>query len=118
MTNKAFAEAAMAYESNEQFRVLFLDKRNRLIADEIQQRGTVDHTPVYPREVAKRALALDATAVILVHNHPSGDPSPSQPDIEMTRQVVEATKAVGIVVHDHVVIGRGEHASFRALGLM
>lgn len=108
----------MAYETTEQFQVLFLDKRNTLIADEVQQQGTVDHTPVYPREVAKRALALDATAVILVHNHPSGDPKPSQPDIAMTKQVVAASKALDIVVHDHVVIGRGTHASFRALGLL
>ena len=108
----------MAYDTTEQFRVLFLDKRNTLIADEVQQRGTVDHTPVYPREVAKRALALDATAVILVHNHPSGDPKPSQPDIEMTKQVIAAAQPLGIVVHDHVIIGRGAHSSLRGLGLM
>ena len=114
----AYCQAAMAYERTEQFRVLFLDKKNTLIADEVQQTGTVDHTPVYPREVAKRALALDATAVILVHNHPSGDPNPSQPDIDMTREVQRATAAVGVIVHDHVVIGRGDHASFKAMGLM
>lgn len=114
----AYCQAAMAYERTEQFRVLFLDKKNTLIADEVQQTGTVDHTPVYPREVAKRALALDATAVILVHNHPSGDPNPSQPDIDMTREVQRATAAVGVIVHDHVVIGRGDHTSFKAMGLM
>jgi DNA repair protein RadC len=113
-----YCQAAMAYDTTEQFRVLFLDKRNTLIADEVQQRGTVDHTPVYPREVAKRALALDATAVILVHNHPSGDPKPSQPDIEMTKQVIAAAQPLGIVVHDHVIIGRGAHSSLRGLGLM
>jgi DNA repair protein RadC len=108
----------MAYEKREQFRILFLDRKNTLIADEVQQTGTVDHTPVYPREVAKRALALDATAVILVHNHPSGDPNPSRADIEMTKQVVAAAGALGIVVHDHLVIGRGTHSSFKSLGLL
>ncbi|MEN3951104.1 DNA repair protein RadC [Iodidimonas sp. SYSU 1G8] len=113
-----YCQAAMAYEKREQFRILFLDRKNTLIADEVQQTGTVDHTPVYPREVAKRALALDATAVILVHNHPSGDPNPSRADIEMTKQVVAAAGALGIVVHDHLVIGRGTHASFKSLGLL
>jgi len=113
-----YCRAAMAFADKEQFRILFLDKRNQLIADEIQQVGTVDHTPVYPREVVKRALELSATAVILVHNHPSGDPTPSRADIEMTKQVREAAKAVGIALHDHLVIGRGKHASFRSLGLI
>ena len=113
-----YCRAAMAFEGREQFRVLFLDRKNRLIADEVQQQGTVDHTPVYPREVARRALELDASAVILVHNHPSGDPSPSRGDIEMTRKVVEAAKAVSVTVHDHVVIGRNGHESFKALGLL
>ncbi len=102
----------MAHENREQFRVLFLDKKNALIADEVHQTGTVDHTPVYPREVARRALELAATAIILVHNHPSGDPTPSRADIDMTRQVVEAAKALNIVVHDHIIIGRdGTQAS-------
>jgi DNA repair protein RadC len=113
-----YCHAAMAFEKKEQFRVLYLDRKNNLIADEVQQQGTIDHTPVYPREVAKRALALDATAVILVHNHPSGDPHPSRADIEMTKQVVAAAGAVGIVVHDHLVIGRGSHASFKSMGLL
>ncbi|MFN3232491.1 MAG: RadC family protein [Alphaproteobacteria bacterium] len=113
-----YCSASMAYQSIEQLRVLFLDKRNRIIADEILQEGSVDHTPVYPRQVAKRALALDATALILVHNHPSGDPEPSQPDVEMTKLVVAAAKACEIVVHDHVIIGRGSHVSMRSMGLM
>ena len=100
------------------FHVLFLDRKNKLIADERQQRGTVDHTPVYPREVVKRALELGASAVILVHNHPSGDPTPSQADIAMTEAVVEAAAKLDIRVHDHVVIGREGHASFRSLGLL
>ena len=99
-------KAAMAFEPREQFRILFLDKKNRLITDEVQQEGTVDHTPVYVREVVKRALELSATAIVLVHNHPSGDPTPSRADIDMTRQIVEAAKPLGIVVHDHVIIGR------------
>lgn len=113
-----YCQAAMAYENREQFRILFLDRKNTLIADEVQQQGTIDHTPVYPREVAKRALELDATAVILVHNHPSGDPNPSRADIEMTKKVVSAAAALGIVVHDHLIIGRGTHASFKSLGLL
>jgi DNA repair protein RadC len=108
----------MAYETREQFRVLFLDKRNTLISDEVQQQGTVDHTPVYPREVVRRALELSATAVILVHNHPSGDPTPSRADIEMTRTVVETAKPLGIAVHDHIIIGRSGHASLKGLKLM
>ncbi len=113
-----YCKAAMAYESIEQFRVLFLDKKNVLIADEVQQTGTVDHTPVYPREVVKRALELSATAVILVHNHPSGDPTPSTADIQMTKQVVDIAKPLGIAVHDHIVIGKQGHVSFKGLQLM
>ncbi len=113
-----YCRTAMADESREQFRILFLDKKNALIADEVQQRGTVDHTPVYPREVVKRALELSATAIILVHNHPSGDPAPSSADIAMTRKIIEAAGHLGIVVHDHIIVGRGGHASFRTLGLI
>ncbi|MCR4282349.1 MAG: DNA repair protein RadC [Bauldia sp.] len=113
-----YCKAAMAYEPIEQFRILFLDKRNQLIADEVQQRGTVDHTPVYPREVVKRALELSATAIILVHNHPSGDPTPSSADIQMTKQVVDTAKPLGIVVHDHIIVGRTGHASFKGLKLI
>ncbi len=98
--------------------MLFLDRKNMLIADEVQGRGTVDHTPVYPREIVRRALDLGASAVILVHNHPSGDPTPSRADIEMTREIVAAAKALRISVHDHLVIGRSGHASFKALGLL
>jgi DNA repair protein RadC len=101
-----------------QFRILFLDKRNQIIADEVQQKGTVDHTPVYVREVVKRALELSATAIVLVHNHPSGDPTPSRADIEMTKQIVSAAKNLGIVVHDHIIVGKQGHASFRGLGLI
>jgi DNA repair protein RadC len=114
----AYLAAELSRERVEQFRVLFLDSRNRLLADEAQQRGTVNHTPVYPREVAKRALELHATALILVHNHPSGDPTPSGDDIMMTTEIVKAAGALGIVVHDHVVVGRGKFASLHALGLM
>ena len=113
-----YCRASLAHEPTERFRVLFLNRRNRLIADEVQQRGTVDHTPVYPREVVKRALALEASALILVHNHPSGDPTPSQADIEMTREVREAAAALGIVLHDHVVVSTRGATSFRALGLL
>ena len=113
-----YLRAAMAHESTEQFRLLFLDRKNALIAEEVQTRGTVDHAPVYPREVVKRALELGATALILVHNHPSGDPTPSKADIEMTREIARAAGPLGVTVHDHIVIGRGEPASFRALGLM
>ncbi len=114
----AYCRAAMAYETREQFRILFLDKKNRLIADEIQGQGTVDHTPVYIREVVKRALELSSTALILVHNHPSGDPSPSRTDIEMTRMIEAAAKPLGISLHDHIVVGRSGHASFKALKLI
>lgn len=112
-----YCHAAMAYETREQFRIIFLDKRNRVVADEVQQQGTVDHTPVYIREVVKRALDLSATAIILAHNHPSGDPTPSRADIEMTKQIVTAAKNLGITVHDHIIIGKDGHASFKALGL-
>jgi DNA repair protein RadC len=113
-----YCQAAMAYEQVERFRILFLDRKNHLIADEVQQQGTVDHTPVYPREVVKRALLLNASAVILVHNHPSGDPTPSRDDVEMTRRLREALDPLGIALHDHVVIGHGSHASLRSLGLL
>lgn len=113
-----YCHAAMAYEEREQFRVLFLDKKNALIADEVQQTGTVDHTPVYPREVIRRALELSATAIILVHNHPSGDPTPSRADIQMTKTIIEVGKPLGIAVHDHLIIGREGHASFKGMGLI
>ena len=113
-----YCRSAMAFEDVEQFRILFLDKKNRLIADEVQQKGTVDHTPVYVREVVKRALELSATAIVLVHNHPSGDPTPSRADIEMTKQIVSSAKNLGIVVHDHIIVGKQGHASFRGLGLI
>jgi DNA repair protein RadC len=113
-----YCRAAMAFAPIEQLRILFLDKKNQLIADEVQQSGTVDHTPVYPREVVKRALELSATAVILVHNHPSGDPTPSRADIDMTRSVIDIAKPLGIAVHDHIIVGRQGHASFRALELI
>ncbi len=113
-----YCHAALAHEKTEQFRILFLDRKNVLIADEVQQRGTIDHTPVYPREVIKRALDLGAAALILVHNHPSGDPKPSRDDIEMTKEIRKAAEALGISIHDHLVIGRKGHASFRSLGLL
>jgi DNA repair protein RadC len=113
-----YCRAAMAFESKEHFRILFLDKGNHLIADEQHQTGTVDHTPVYPREVVKRALELSATAVILVHNHPSGDPTPSRADIEMTRAIVDVARPLGIAVHDHLIVGKDGHASLKALKLM
>lgn len=113
-----YCHISMAHRDIEQFHLLFLDRKNVLIADEAQQRGTVDHTPVYPREVVKRALELNATAIIMVHNHPSGDPTPSRADIEMTKLVRDAAKAVGITLHDHLVIGKKGHASFKSLGLL
>lgn len=113
-----YCKADMAYRKTEQFRVLFLDRKNKLIADELQQKGTVDHTPVYPREVVKRALQLEASALIMVHNHPSGDPMPSHADIEMTKLVRDAAKAVGVTLHDHLVIGKGQEISFRSAGLL
>lgn len=113
-----YCHAAMAYETREQFRILFLDKRNVLIADEVQGLGTVDHTPVYPREVVKRALELSATALILVHNHPSGDPTPSRADIEMTKTIMDTAKPLGISVHDHIIIGKDGHVSLKGLRLI
>jgi DNA repair protein RadC len=113
-----YCAAAMARSQKEEFRVLFLDRKNVLIADEVQSTGTIDHTPVYPREIVKRALDHGATALILVHNHPSGDPTPSKADITMTRDVVDAAKALGIVIHDHLIVGRSGHVSFKALGLL
>ena len=113
-----YCTAAMARSQNEEFRVLFLDRKNNLVADEVQNRGTIDHTPVYPREIIKRALELGASSIILVHNHPSGDPTPSKADIMMTREIVSAAKALSIAVHDHLVIGRSGHASFKSLGLL
>jgi DNA repair protein RadC len=114
----AYLRAAMAHRMIEQFRLLFLDRRNVLIADEVQHEGSIDHTPVYPREVVKRALALDASALVMVHNHPSNHPQPSKPDIEMTRQVREALEKVGVVLHDHLIMSRRGHTSFRQLGLL
>ena len=113
-----YCRSTMAFAEKEQFRVLFLDKRNQLIVDELQQVGTVDHTPVYPREVVKRALELSATALILVHNHPSGDPTPSHADIEMTQTIIKVAGPLGIAVHDHIVVGKDGHASFRSLRLI
>lgn len=113
-----YCNAKMARSQVEEFRILFLDRKNSVIADEAHQRGTVDHTPVYPRKVVKRALDLGASALILVHNHPSGDPTPSRADIAMTREIVAAAKALKIEIHDHLVIGNGKHASFKALGLL
>ncbi len=113
-----YCRAAMAFEPREQFRILFLDKKNALIADEVQQVGTIDHTPVYPREVVRRALELSATAIILVHNHPSGDPTPSKADIDMTRLIAETAKSLGIVVHDHIIVGKDGHASMKGLRLI
>ena len=113
-----YCRTAMAFAEKEQFRLLFLDKRNALIADEVQQSGTVDHTPVHPREVVKRALELSASALILVHNHPSGDPTPSSADIKMTRDIVDIAKPLGIMVHDHIIVGREGHASLKGLRLI
>ena len=114
----AYCRTTMAHRKTEQFRILFLDRKNTVIADEEQSVGTVDHVPVYPREVAKRALELDATAIILVHNHPSGDPTPSDEDIEMTARIIHACSALGIVIHDHMIIGKDRETSFRDAGLM
>jgi DNA repair protein RadC len=114
----AYVKTALAHEPREQVRVLFLDKKNQLIADEVTGEGTVDHAPVYPRELMRRALELSASALILVHNHPSGDPTPSSADVEITRQIVEAGRALRISVHDHLVVGRDGIASFKALGLL
>jgi DNA repair protein RadC len=114
----AYCRTAMAHEPREQFRVLFLDVKNQLIADEVMNEGTIDHAPVYPREIARLAMELSAASVILVHNHPSGDPKPSAQDIEITRQIVAAAKALDVRVHDHLVIGRNGVASFKSLGLL
>lgn len=113
-----YLKAAQGFEQREQFRILFLDKRNRLIADEIQGEGTVDHTPVYVREVVKRALELSASAIILVHNHPSGDPAPSRADIDMTKMIVEVARPLGVAVHDHIIVGKAGHASLKSLRLL
>ncbi len=113
-----YCRTSMAFADKEQFRILFLDKRNQLIADELQQVGTVDHTPVYPREVVKRALELSATAIILVHNHPSGDPTPSTADIQMTKSIVDIAGTLGIQVHDHIIVGKNGHASLKGMKLM
>lgn len=113
-----YLSASMANEAREHFRVLFLNKKNELIADEIQGSGTVDHTPAYPREIMKRALEVGATAIILVHNHPSGDSTPSKPDVDMTRQIIAAAAPFGIIVHDHLIVSRSGVSSFKSLGLM
>ena len=113
-----YCRTSMAFADKEQFRLLFLDKRNQLIADEVQQTGTVDHTPVYPREVIKRALELSATALILVHNHPSGDPTPSRADIEMTQAIIAVARPLGIAVHDHIIVGKDGHASLKGMRLI
>ncbi len=113
-----YLHAGMAHERKEHFRLLFLNKKNELIADEIQQSGTVDHTPAYPREIMKRALELGATAIILVHNHPSGDSAPSRADIDMTKQICAAAAPLNIVVHDHLIVSSGGVSSFKSLGLM
>jgi DNA repair protein RadC len=113
-----YCKANIAHGAVEEFHLLFLDRRNALITHERQQRGTIDHTPVYPREVVKRALELNASALILVHNHPSGDPTPSKADIEVTRDIIKAAGPVGVTVHDHLIIGRGRHTSLRDLGLL
>ncbi|MCB1680574.1 MAG: DNA repair protein RadC [Alphaproteobacteria bacterium] len=113
-----YCRSTMAHEIREHFRIIFLNKKNELLADEIQQSGTVDHTPAYPREIMKRALEIGATALILVHNHPSGDPKPSQADIDMTREIVQAAKTFNIIIHDHIIIARKGHTSLRNEGLM
>jgi DNA repair protein RadC len=113
-----YCRTAQAFAEKEEFRILFLDKRNALIADEVQGSGTVDHTPVYPREVVKRALELSATAIILVHNHPSGDPTPSRADIDMTKAIVDIAKPLGIAVHDHIIVGKQGHVSLKGLRLI
>ncbi|WP_375642040.1 MULTISPECIES: DNA repair protein RadC [unclassified Bartonella] len=114
----AYCKAVMAHETREQFRILFLDKKNGLLADEVQQTGTIDHTPVYPREVISRALELSASGLILVHNHPSGDSTPSDADITMTYRLKDAANALGIIIHDHLIIARNNHTSFKALKLI
>jgi DNA repair protein RadC len=113
-----YCRTSMAFEGRELFRILFLDKKNGLIADEVQGSGTVDHTPVYPREVIRRALELSATAIVLVHNHPSGDPTPSSQDIKMTQDIIAIAKSLGVAVHDHIIVGRDGHASLRGMRLI
>ncbi len=113
-----YCHVTMAYDQRETARLLFLDRKNKIIADEVQQTGTVDHVPLYPREVVKRALDLGASALIIVHNHPSGDPTPSRGDIETTLKVQEAAQSLGIQVHDHLIIGKGRHSSLKSMGLM
>jgi DNA repair protein RadC len=113
-----YCSTQMAYKNTEQFRVLFLDRQNRLIADEKMQEGTIDHTPVYPREIIKRALELGSTAIILAHNHPSGDPTPSREDIEMTKKIAEAGKQLGVMLHDHLIISKSGHSSFKMMELI
>ena len=113
-----YCRTSMAFESREIFRILFLDKKNGLIADEVQGAGTVDHTPVYPREVIRRALELSATAIVLVHNHPSGDPSPSTQDVKMTLEIMAIAKPLGVTVHDHIIVGRDGHASLKGMRLI
>ncbi len=113
-----YCTAHIAHGKVEEFHILFLDRKNVLIKHEQQQRGTIDHTPVYPREVVKRALELQASALILVHNHPSGDPTPSKADIAVTKDIVKAAQPLGVTVHDHLIIGRGRHTSLRDLGLL
>lgn len=113
-----YCTVQIAYKKNEQFRVLFLDRQNRLIADEKMQEGTIDHTPVYPREIIKKALDLGSTAIILVHNHPSGDPTPSREDIEMTKKIADAGKQLGVILHDHLIISKSGHSSFKTMDLI
>lgn len=113
-----YCHLTMSYDQREAVRLLFLDRKNKIIADEVQQTGTIDHVPLYPREVVKRALDLGASALIIVHNHPSGDPTPSSGDVEVTLKVQEAAQPLGIQVHDHLIIGKGQHCSLRSMGLM
>ena len=113
-----YCRTSMAFENREIFRILFLDKKNGLIKDEVQGSGTVDHTPVYPREVVRRALELSATAIVLVHNHPSGDPTPSTQDVKMTLEIIAIAKTLGVAVHDHIIVGRDGHASLRGMKLI
>lgn len=113
-----YCQAQLQFEAVENFHILFLDRKNKLIKDERQNRGTVDHTPLYPREVVKRALELGASAIILVHNHPSGDPTPSRADIETTKEVAKAAALLGVTLHDHLIIGRGKHTSLKTLGVI
>ena len=114
----SYLRSAMAFEDREQFRILFLDRRNKLIADEVQTRGTIDHTPVYTREVVKRALEHSASAIILAHNHPSGDPTPSKADVDMTKQIIDVATKLGVTVHDHIILGRDGHLSMRTAGII